>query len=65
MLCSGPERARLKVLLDLGLIDTRGLRIDLILASKALAAQCSGATIDVAPRKLEKPSDHAPVVAVL
>ena len=42
-----------------------GLRIDLILASKALAAGCSGAAIDLAPRKLDKPSDHAPVVAIL
>ena len=89
VLCSVPERDRLKGLLNLGLVDTfrrfdqpekafswwdyrmmgfrrnHGLRIDLILASTALAAHCSGATIDVAPRKLEKPSDHAPVVAVL
>jgi exodeoxyribonuclease-3 len=49
----------------MGFRRNRGLRIDLILASKALAGQCSGSTIDVAPRKLEKPSDHAPVVAVL
>lgn len=49
----------------MGFRRNHGLRIDLILASKALAGQCSGATIDVAPRKLEKPSDHAPVVAVL
>lgn len=40
-----------------------GLRIDLILASAACAARCSETKIDVAPRKLEKPSDHAPVVA--
>ena len=88
VLCSVPERERLKALLNLGLVDTfrlfdqseksfswwdyrmmgfrrnHGLRIDLILASKALAASCSGATIDLGPRRLEKPSDHAPVVAV-
>ena len=38
-----------------------GLRIDHILISAAL--QCSACSIDRAPRKLERPSDHAPVVA--
>ena len=41
----------------------RGLRIDLILASKALQANCTGSRIDRAPRQLERPSDHAPVIA--
>lgn len=40
-----------------------GLRIDHILLSTALVPGCSFCTIDVAPRKLERPSDHAPVVA--
>jgi exodeoxyribonuclease-3 len=40
-----------------------GLRIDLILASSALAQKCGACHIDKAPRKLERPSDHAPVVA--
>ena len=40
-----------------------GLRIDHILASPALAAICHGCRIDPAPRRLERPSDHAPVVA--
>ena len=40
-----------------------GLRIDLILASDALSAACTGCTIDVAPRRLQRPSDHTPVVA--
>lgn len=40
-----------------------GLRIDLILASQALAQKCGACHIDKAPRKLERPSDHAPVVA--
>jgi exodeoxyribonuclease-3 len=40
-----------------------GLRIDLILASKALAPLCTGAFVDKGPRRLERPSDHAPVVA--
>lgn len=40
-----------------------GLRIDHILASEALAAVCRGCRIDQGPRRLEQPSDHAPVVA--
>ena len=40
-----------------------GLRIDLILASHLLAEHCTACTIDPAPRKLDRPSDHAPVVA--
>lgn len=42
-----------------------GLRIDLILLSRELASRCTGCTIDKAPRKRERPSDHAPVVADL
>ncbi|MDB5972968.1 MAG: Exodeoxyribonuclease-3 [Hydrocarboniphaga sp.] len=41
-----------------------GLRIDHVLASTALAAKLSATVIDTAPRKLERPSDHAPVVAI-
>lgn len=40
-----------------------GLRIDLVLASKALQESCSAAYIDVEPRRQERPSDHAPVIA--
>ncbi|HET9693299.1 MAG TPA: exodeoxyribonuclease III [Steroidobacteraceae bacterium] len=40
-----------------------GLRIDLILASQALVQNCGACHIDQAPRTLERPSDHAPVVA--
>jgi exodeoxyribonuclease-3 len=40
-----------------------GLRIDLMLASPALAARCTACTIDRAPRTWERPSDHAPVTA--
>jgi exodeoxyribonuclease-3 len=40
-----------------------GVRIDLILASTALSPYCTDSTIDLAPRRLERPSDHAPVVA--
>ena len=42
-----------------------GLRIDHILLSAPLAAGCLSCTIDKAPRKLERPSDHAPVIAEL
>jgi exodeoxyribonuclease-3 len=41
----------------------RGLRIDLILVSPKLAEQCSASQVDPGPRKLERPSDHAPVFA--
>ncbi len=40
-----------------------GLRIDHILASSALAETCTSCTIDTAPRRNERPSDHTPVVA--
>jgi len=40
-----------------------GLRIDHVLLSPALAARCTAAGIDVAPRRHERPSDHAPVWA--
>ncbi|HYY60430.1 MAG TPA: exodeoxyribonuclease III [Burkholderiales bacterium] len=42
-----------------------GLRIDLALLAPALAKRCTGCTIDLAPRKRERPSDHAPVLVEL
>ncbi|MDD5034977.1 MAG: exodeoxyribonuclease III [Methylococcaceae bacterium] len=39
-----------------------GLRIDHILISSALREECLSCRIDKEPRKLERPSDHAPVV---
>lgn len=84
---SEPERAALRALTALGLVDTfrlfeqpadsyswwdyrafafrrnHGLRIDLILASPALARRCSECRIDREPRRAERPSDHAPVLA--
>jgi len=39
-----------------------GLRIDLVLGTPDLAARSAAADIDTAPRRLEKPSDHAPVI---
>jgi exodeoxyribonuclease-3 len=87
ILCSEAEREALRLLLELGLLDSfrlldqpeglfswwdyraagfrrnLGLRIDLLLASRELAAGCDAAWIDLAPRRLERPSDHAPVIA--
>ncbi len=40
-----------------------GLRIDLVLASKTMAENCRAAYIDKEPRRQDKPSDHAPVIA--
>ncbi len=42
-----------------------GLRIDHVLLSQSLAARCSASTIDIEPRKLERPSDHTPAFAIL
>jgi exodeoxyribonuclease-3 len=42
-----------------------GLRIDHILLTKNLAAETSSSVIDVEPRKLERPSDHTPVITTL
>ena len=42
-----------------------GLRIDHILLSSGLAGKCASFQIDTAPRRLERPSDHAPVIAHL
>lgn len=44
-----------------GFDDNRGLRIDLILATKSLAEKCEDTGIDYELRGIEKPSDHAPV----
>ena len=49
----------------MGFRRNRGLRIDHILLSQALAARCSACEIDREPRKWEQPSDHAPVTATL
>lgn len=89
VLCSDPERAALKRLVDLGLKDSfrlfeqadksyswwdyrmngfkrnLGLRIDHILLTPSLVARCLSGSIDIEPRKWERPSDHAPVSVVL
>lgn len=40
-----------------------GLRIDHIWVSKPMAEKCTGSLIDIEPRKLERPSDHAPIIS--
>jgi exodeoxyribonuclease-3 len=50
---------------QMGFRLNRGLRIDHILLSPPLAGICRSCEIDKAPRKLERPSDHAPVLATL
>jgi exodeoxyribonuclease-3 len=41
--------------------ENRGLRIDYVFVTAALRARLREAGIDTEPRKLDKPSDHAPV----
>lgn len=50
---------------NLAFRKNQGLRIDHILLSAALRPRASACVIDKAPRKLERPSDHAPVVVTL
>jgi len=47
----------------MGFRRNAGLRIDHVLVSAELARRCTASTIDKAPRRLERPSDHAPVIA--
>ena len=49
----------------LGYQKNKGLRIDHILLSEALARRCVACAIDRVPRKWVQPSDHAPVIATL
>ena len=43
----------------------RGIRIDHFLLSPSLASRLEACTIDRAPRSLDKPSDHTPIVLTL
>ena len=84
---SPEERAALRSITDLGLVDAfrhfeqpeksfswwdyrqggfrrnNGLRIDLILAHQKLLPRLRGVRIDVEPRRVERASDHTPVIA--
>jgi exodeoxyribonuclease-3 len=46
-----------------GFRRNNGLRIDLILASRDFATACTASRVDLEPRRAERPSDHAPVIA--
>lgn len=48
---------------QLGFPKNRGLRIDYMLCSQALATRCTSVRIDREARKGKEPSDHAPVIA--
>ena len=50
---------------NLAFRKNQGLRIDHILVSEALKGQVRSCSIDKAPRKNERPSDHTPVVVAL
>jgi exodeoxyribonuclease-3 len=50
---------------NLAFRKNQGLRIDHILVSEGLRGLVSACEIDKAPRKNERPSDHAPVVVTL
>ena len=50
---------------NLAFRKNQGLRIDHILVSQPLQSELRACQIDKAPRKLERPSDHAPVMAEL
>jgi exodeoxyribonuclease-3 len=50
---------------NLAFRKNQGLRIDHVLVGQALRGAVSACTIDKAPRKNERPSDHAPVVVTL
>lgn len=47
----------------MGFRRNAGLRIDHVLLSAGLAGGCTACEIDKAPRRLERPSDHTPVIA--
>jgi exodeoxyribonuclease-3 len=49
----------------MGFRRNHGMRIDHILVSDALKEKCVACIIDKAPRKLERPSDHTPVVLAM
>jgi len=49
----------------MGFRRNAGLRIDHILLSPELVPRCAACSIDKGPRRLERPSDHTPVIAEL
>jgi exodeoxyribonuclease III len=49
---------------ELSFRRNRGMRLDHVLATAGMASRCSSCGIDREPRGWDKPSDHAPVLAV-
>lgn len=49
---------------ELSFPRNKGLRIDLIYATATMASRCGSVSVDRDERRGEKPSDHAPVIAV-
>ncbi len=49
----------------MGFRRNAGLRIDHVLLSRPLAERCTACEVDKEPRRVERPSDHAPVIATL
>ena len=48
-----------------GCRKNEGLRIDYVFLSESLAARCTSVIMDTEPRRLDKPSDHIPVLVEL
>ncbi len=48
-----------------GFRKNEGLRIDYVFLSESLAKRCTSAIMDQEPRRLDKPSDHIPVLVEL
>jgi exodeoxyribonuclease III len=48
-----------------GFRKNEGLRIDYVFLSESLVKRCTGVTMDTEPRRLDKPSDHIPVMVEL
>ncbi len=50
---------------QLGFRRNAGLRIDLVLVDEVLRPRVTASEIDKTPRRLEKPSDHAPAICTI
>lgn len=48
-----------------GFRKNEGLRIDYVFLSESLVKRCTAVTMDTEPRRLDKPSDHIPVMVEL
>jgi len=48
-----------------GFRKNEGLRIDYVFLSESLVKRCTSVVMDVEPRRLDKPSDHIPVMVEL